>query len=60
LRFEVQPIEVQPALIRKGKAFCERAFALHRQKPENDKQIFDVASPLEKILRTSMDELISI
>jgi len=25
-------------LFRKGKAFCERSFALHRQQPEKDKQ----------------------
>jgi len=29
-------------LCRKGKAFCERAFALHRQQPENHKQNVDV------------------
>jgi len=33
---------------RKGKACCERPFALHRQQPEKDKQNFDVALP-EKI-----------
>jgi len=44
---------------RKDKAFCERPFVLHRQQPEKDKQNFGVA-PLEKILRTPMDALISI
>jgi len=38
---------------RKGKAFCERAFALHRQQPEKDKQNVSVA-PLEKFLRTPL------
>ena len=28
---------------RKGKAFCERLFALHRQQPVKDKQILDLA-----------------
>ena len=30
---------------RKGKAFCEYPFAVHRQQPEKDKQNFDVAPP---------------
>jgi len=36
---------------RKGKAFCEPPFVLHRQQSEKDKPIFDVV-PLEKFLRT--------
>jgi len=44
---------------RKRKAFCERPFALHRQQPEKDKRSFDVP-PLEKVLRTTVDALISI
>ena len=34
---------------RKGNAFCERPFALHRQQPEKDKQSVDVAPPTGKI-----------
>jgi len=30
---------------RKGKPFCERSFALHRQEPENDKQNVDDVAP---------------
>jgi len=33
---------------KKGKAFCERLFTLHRQQLENNKQNFDAAPP-EKI-----------
>ena len=29
----------------KGKAFCERPFALHCEQPEKDKQSFDIAPP---------------
>jgi len=32
---------------RKGKAYCERPFALHRQQPEKDKQYVDL--PLGEI-----------
>jgi len=38
---------------RKGKAFCERRLAFHRQQPKKDKQN-DFASPLEKFLRRHM------
>ena len=41
LRIEVQPAQANG--IRKGKAFCERQFTLHRQQPEKDKRNFDVA-----------------
>jgi len=40
---------------RKGKAFCERPFALHHQQPEKDKQNFDAAL-YEKFLRTPLDQ----
>jgi len=30
---------------KKGKAFCERPLALHRQQPEKDKQNFDISPP---------------
>jgi len=38
---------------RKGEAFCERAFALYRQQPENEKQEATLP-PLENFLRTPM------
>ena len=38
----------------KGKAFCERPFALHRQQLENDRQNGDVV-PLKKFLWTHVD-----
>jgi len=38
---------------RKGKAFCEHAFALHRQQHGKDEQKVDVP-PLEKFLWTPM------
>jgi len=40
-------------VVQKGEAFCVRPFALHRQKPEKDKQNVDSA-PLENFLRTPM------
>jgi len=49
-------IEVQRA---QTNGFFERPFALHRQQPEKDKQNLDVVAASEKILRTSMDALIS-
>jgi len=41
-------------LCTKGKALCERPFALHCQQPEKDKQNVDVA-PLEKFLRMPIE-----
>jgi len=32
-------------VVLRGKAFCERPFALHRQQPEHDKQNVDNAPP---------------
>jgi len=50
LRIEFQPVSACTDYFgRKGKAFCEGLFALHRQKPEKDKKNFDVASPTQKI-----------
>jgi len=43
LRTEVQSVQTKWG--RKGKAFCERPFALHRQQSEKDKQNLDVATP---------------
>jgi len=40
-------------VFRKGKAFSERPFALHRQQFENHQQNIDVA-PLEKVLPKPM------
>jgi len=37
---------------RKGKAFCERPFALHRQQPEKE-QSFDVSLPLKISAKTN-------
>jgi len=66
---EVRPTQTKWGI--KGKAFCERPFALHYQQPEKDKQSFDIA-PSGKIsadahgctdfnlMRTVMDALISI
>jgi len=43
---------------RKGKAFCEYPFALHREQPEQDKhQNFELPG---QFLRTPVDALISI
>jgi len=42
-------------LRRKGKALCERPFALHRQQPKF-KQNVNVAHPLEKFLLTPMEK----
>jgi len=40
-------------VVLRGKAFCERPSALHRQQPEHDKQNVDV-SPLQNFLHTPM------
>jgi len=54
-------IEVQRAVSTdwKGKAFCERRFAMHRQQPEKYNENCDVL-PLEKFLLTPVVALISI
>jgi len=54
LRIEVQPAQTKWG--RKGKAFCERPFASHRQQPGKEKQNVDVPPPLEECLRTPMAE----
>jgi len=45
---------------RKGKAFCERLFALHRQQPEKDKQNVDCDPPWGKFLRTPMAAILTV
>jgi len=35
----------------KGEAFCERPFALHREQPESDIQIIDVAPTWKNFCR---------
>ena len=47
LRIEVQPAQTKWG--RKGKAFCERPFASHRQQPGKEKQNVDVPPPWKNV-----------